>query len=50
MTFRLIYGAATAGALALVAAGASIAGIAAWKVIAALLGFGLFVLGGRARK
>ena len=49
MTGRIIVGVVAAGALALAASSGSIAGIAWWKVIMALIGFGLFFLGGRAR-
>jgi len=46
---NLLLGAVAAGALALILADASIAGIAAWKIILAAIGLALFVMGGRAR-
>lgn len=45
-----IVGVALAGALAWAASGASIAGIAGWKVLLAGLGLAVFILGGRADK
>jgi hypothetical protein len=50
MAFRILGGAAVAGALALVASDASIGGVAAWKVIAAVVGLAIFVRGGRSRR
>jgi len=44
---RLIGGLIAAVLLAALASGVSILGIALWKVVLALLGLGLFALGGR---
>lgn len=44
---KLVLGAFAAAALALTLADASIAGIAAWKVVLGAIGLALFVLGGR---
>ena len=46
---NIVYGTLVAGALALILADASIAGIQAWKIVLAGIGLALFVLGGRAR-
>ncbi len=42
-----LVGVIVAAALAVVAADVSIAGIAAWKIVLAAMGFALFVRGGR---
>ena len=47
---RLIGGVLAAALLAALASGATIFGIALWKIALALLGAGLFVLGGKGAK
>jgi hypothetical protein len=46
---NIVLGALVAGALALILADASIAGIQVWKIVLAGIGLALFVMGGRAR-
>jgi len=48
--YRIVSGAVVAIALALVLADASIAGIAAWKIVLAAIGLVLFILGGRSHR
>ena len=44
---KVVLGVVVAGALAGVASGASIAGVAVWKIVLAGVGLALFVSGGR---
>jgi hypothetical protein len=46
---KILFGAAAAAVAALIASGASVAGIAVWKIALALAGLAMFVMGGSAR-